>query len=325
MRAAPLLLVAALAVAPTVARAQFSYRPVGELVSGSGTGRADDLIYAPDILFPIRDAPAYANSQVWGVGGSSGPSGSQCDTRNYAYPWHDNYCETRTWSMPLCPSGTGHQGQDVRGPTCMAGVNPVLAVVDGTITNVGSYSVYLTAADGTRYDYLHMFPVPVAVGDVMSRGDIVGYVNNHFGTSTTTIHMHFNIRQDVAGVGSVYVPPYTSLIHAYETLIGASVPTDAGTVVPPDAGTTPIDAGSTPIDAGAAPIDAGATPIDAGSTPIDAGSIAEDTTPPPMDAGAGDRIIRGGCSCRAVGDERAQWGALGPLLLAALIVRRRRG
>jgi MYXO-CTERM domain-containing protein len=204
------------------ASAQFTYEPAGALVPGSGRGRADSMVYAPDMRFPIRDAPSFANSQVWGVGGSSGPSGGQCDTRNFSYPWHDNYCETRSWDMPLCPSGTGHQGQDIRGPSCMAERHPVIAVVSGTITNVGTYSVYLTAADGTRYDFLHMGRVAVSSGARVSAGDVIGYVSNEFGGTPTTVHLHFNIRQNVAGVGSVYVPPYMSLVRAYERLVGGS-------------------------------------------------------------------------------------------------------
>src|SRR4029079_7358837 len=59
------------AVIPTVlavalAADTFSYRPAGELVPGSGMGRVDATIYAPDMLFPIEDVPDFANSQVWG-------------------------------------------------------------------------------------------------------------------------------------------------------------------------------------------------------------------------------------------------------------------
>lgn len=204
----------------SAARAQFTFDPPGQLVAGSGTGRIDARIYAPGIRFPIEVAPAYPNSQVWGVGGLYGPSGSQCSTINYTYPWRDNYCESRSWTMPLCPAGTGHQGQDIRPSTCANDTHWAVATTDGTITNVGSYSVYLTAADGTRYDYLHMRSVRVAVGDTVSRGERLGRVSDAFGTSSTTIHLHFNIRQVVAGYGSVYVPPYTSLIPAYESLLG---------------------------------------------------------------------------------------------------------
>ncbi len=217
---------AALVVAEAHA-ADFSYRPPGELVSGSGKGRVDEKVYAPGMRFPIENAPAYANSQVYGYGGGSGPSGSQCSTPNYSYPWRDNYCETRSWDMPLCPSGKGHQGQDIRPSTCQKDVHWAVAATDGTITNIGSYSVYLTAADGTRYDYLHMSGVTVKVGEKVKRGQRLGKVSNQFGGTPTTIHLHFNLRQNVSGVGLVYVPPYMSLVRAYEELVGPPPPTNA--------------------------------------------------------------------------------------------------
>ncbi len=207
---------------PATAAAQaFTYDPVGQLVSGSGTGREDQQVYAPGMRFPIENGPAFANSQVYGHGGYLGPGGGQCDEGNYSYPWQDNYCETRQWDMPLCPAGNGHQGQDIRPGTCDDNTHWGVATTDGVITNVGSYSVYLTADDGTRYDFLHMSNVQVSVGQEVKRGDRLGYVSNEFGGTATTIHLHFNIRQSVQGLGSVYVPPYTSLISAYQKLIDA--------------------------------------------------------------------------------------------------------
>lgn len=201
--------------------ATFSYAPPGELEQKSGKGRTGDTkIYAPTMRFPIESGPAFANSQVYGRGGGSGPGGGQCDKENFSYPWHDDYCETRDWDMPLCPAGQGHQGQDIRAATCEKGVHWVVAVDDGTITNVGSYSVYLTVADGTRYDFLHMQDVQVKEGDVVKRNQRIGKVSNQFGGSPTTVHLHFNIKQNVAGVGDVFVPPYTSLINSYEELLG---------------------------------------------------------------------------------------------------------
>ncbi|MFO0663514.1 MAG: M23 family metallopeptidase [Polyangiaceae bacterium] len=191
----------------------FTYDPPGTLVPAtSGKGRADSKVYVPTMLFPIAQPAAFANSQVYGRGGGSGPGGSQCDKENFSYPWHDNYCESRSWDMPLCPSGQGHQGQDIRGPSCVKNVHNVIAVEDGTITNVGTYSVYLTTKDGTRFDYLHMGSVAVKVGDVVKRGALVGKVSNEFGGTPTTVHLHFNIRQNVPSLGNVYVPPYTSLV-----------------------------------------------------------------------------------------------------------------
>lgn len=206
------------------------YLPAGDLVPGSGDGAADETVYAPGMRYPIQDAPSYPNSQVWGVGGSEGPGGSQCDAANFSYPWRDNYCETRSWDMPLCPAGVGHQGQDIRAATCDANVYPIVSSQAGTVTNIGSYSVYVTADDGTRFDYLHGGGISVSNGEGLARGDMIGLVSNEFGGTPTTVHLHFNIRQDVAGVGQVYVSPYMSLVAAYEELTGLGSEPPSGPV-----------------------------------------------------------------------------------------------
>ncbi len=218
-----------LTLVPERAHAQpFTYDPPGTLVpSRSGRGRVDSKAYAPTMRFPLEQARAFANSQVYGNGGGQG-TGGQCDAVNYAYPWHDNYCESRSYSMPLCPAGTGHQGQDIRPATCVKDTHWAVAAEAGTITNIGSYSVYLTAADGTRFDYLHMSQVQVAVGARVTKGQRLGKVSNAFGGTPTTIHLHFNIRQTVASVGAVYVPPYVSLVDAYKRANGLIPTPDAG-------------------------------------------------------------------------------------------------
>jgi MYXO-CTERM domain-containing protein len=198
----------------------FEYMPPGELVAGSGQGRVDETVYAPGMRFPIEEGPAFANSQVWGNGGSEGPGGSQCDAVNFDYPWWDNYCETRQWDMPMCPSGIGHQGQDIRAATCENGVHWTVAADAGQVTNIGSYSVYVTAADGTRYDYLHGTGAIVSVDQAVAREERINRVSNEFGGTATTLHLHFNIRQDVAGFGVVYAPTYMSLVTSYQELYG---------------------------------------------------------------------------------------------------------
>lgn len=241
--------------APAIDAGAFSYDPPGQLVAGSGKGRVDMNVYAPGIRFPIESGPAFANSQVWGRGGNQG-TGGQCDKENFSYPWHDNYCETRDWTMPLCPGGQGHQGQDIRAASCKAGVHGAVAVADGTITSIGSYSVYLTTADGTRFDYLHMQDVAVKEGQKVKRGDPMGKVSNTFGGSATTVHLHFNIKQNVAGVGSVYVPTYLTLVKSYDTLLNgvpdASVPAATPPPPPPAAAPPPQAAPAEPEPAPAA-------------------------------------------------------------------------
>ncbi len=242
--ASALLGVAVLGVAlPVRALPSFTYEPPGSLKPGSGSGRVDYRVYAPGMRFPIESGPAYANSQVYMTGGGKIP-GTHCDPGNFTYPWRDNYCETRSWSMPLCPSGAGHQGQDIRAATCKKEVHWVVAVADATVTTIGSYILYLTADDGTRYDYLHTGSIQVAVGDHVTRGQRIAKVSNEFGGTPTTVHLHFNVMQNVAGVGSVFVPPYMSLVRSYEDLLGLSA-------AKPDAGAVAPDAGAA-VDAGAA-------------------------------------------------------------------------
>jgi murein DD-endopeptidase MepM/ murein hydrolase activator NlpD len=232
-----ILVLAISMVAPSILYAQdFTYQPPGALVSGSGTGRADDTVYVPGMRFPIEVAPAYPNSQVWGVGGLYGPSGSQCNTANYSYPWYDNFCESRTWAMPLCPTSEGHQGQDIRPSTCADDTHWSVAAEDGTITSIGSYSVYLMADSGTLHRYLHMAPrsIPVTAGTRVSRGDRLGRVSNAFGGTPTTYHLHYDLYQNVAGVGGTYVPTYMSLVRSYEELLGREA--EPCFVMPPEGG-----------------------------------------------------------------------------------------
>lgn len=199
-------------------KTKLKYNPAGKLLPGSGTGVSDTTIYAPG-SFPVDKKPAYANSQVWNPGGEHGPAGgSQCDQANYQYPWWDNFCETRNWKTPACPSGTGHQGQDIRPSTCEKDKYVAVSTVDGTVSHIGAYSVFVSGSDGaTQYRYLHMSGVSVKVGDAVKQGDKLGLISNVF-TTATTIHLHVEILQNIAGQGFVHVPPYQTLINAYEKL-----------------------------------------------------------------------------------------------------------
>lgn len=289
----------------------FTYDPAGTLVpSRSGRGRADAKVYAPTMRFPLEQARAFANSQVYGNGGGQG-TGGQCDAVNYAYPWHDNYCESRSYDMPLCPSGTGHQGQDIRPATCVKDTHWAVAAEAGTITNIGSYSVYLTAADGTRYDYLHMSQVQVAVGARVTKGQRLGKVSNVFGGTPTTIHLHFNLRQNVVNVGAVYVPPYTSLVEAYKRANGLAPTPDAGAdAAPKDASTT--DADATTVDPVPTPIteEPGDLPTPEGEQAAETGTL----DPLPEESG---------CNGGGAAPSYAAMG-IGALGLVSILRRRKR-
>lgn len=206
----------------------FTYDLPGKLFPpGSGSGVQDGRNYAPGIRFPVAEAPAYLNSQVYGIGGSHGPSGSWKDKRNYAYPWRDNFCESRHRAMHLCPKNGGHQGVDIRGPGPKKDKHWLVAIADGRIQNIGSYSVWLKSGDGTRYRYLHVNVDRLApglrIGSRVRRGDKIGLMSNYFGGSSTTVHLHFDIKQSVRLESGrslkVYVPPYMALVESYKKLL----------------------------------------------------------------------------------------------------------
>lgn len=206
---------------------EFAYEPEGRLVPvHSGAGRVGDTrVYAPGIRFPLLNAPAYLNSQVYGVGGLYGEPGSLCDARNYQYPWKDTFCEKRGWSMPLCPDGKGHQGVDIRPATCEKNKYAVVAVEEGVISAIGEYTVYLRGRSGRTYRYLHMDPSSLQIrrGRKVKRGQVIGKVSNYMGNTKTSIHLHFDMKQTIRFSDGrsikVYVPPYSSLVEAYKRLL----------------------------------------------------------------------------------------------------------
>ncbi len=210
---------------------KFEYYVPGDLIPGTGTGRFDDTVYAPDMLFPIKTAPTWPQSMVYRLGGAVG--GDQCDPANYDIPWRDNFCEKRssTRNTPMCPTNKVHQGQDIRvgsAADCNAlraqakvdrGIHEVIAVEDGIIQHIGTYSVQLKGTQtGNIYSYLHlnMRRLRVSTMDVVSAGDTLGFVSNDFGSTPTTFHLHFEVKAPIEGEGIVHVPPYMSLVAAYE-------------------------------------------------------------------------------------------------------------
>jgi murein DD-endopeptidase MepM/ murein hydrolase activator NlpD len=223
----------------------FAYYEPGNLFErDKGRGRATDRrVYAPNILFPIKLATAqfpHMNSQIWGFGGGGyngkgEAGGSESDPRNYdPMKQRDNFCEIRSWDMPLCPGGAGHQGQDIRPPSFKDNYWEAVAVVDGTITNVTSNTtVQLKGTDGTDYYYLHMHPRSITVksGQKVKQGQTLGKVSKYMGgTPSTSLHLHFNIRQRITVGGkalTVYVPPFTSLVSALRVARGMDPGIDA--------------------------------------------------------------------------------------------------
>lgn len=189
----------------TVARPEktspdFTYFSPGFLIPGTGrkpelSGRADYTVYAR-LRFPIKDAPAFANSQSfnnWGDCDFTGRTPRRLGKKglaysckvngrplvfdesagsNYSYPWRDNFCEHRYFYVGQCPAGQGHQGQDIRpsncalfnsgADRCQAYRDVVVAAHDGMILRAPKQeAVYLftnTADTHVRVRYMHMNP-----------------------------------------------------------------------------------------------------------------------------------------------------------------------
>lgn len=211
------------AVQPSATCAEpFSYLPPGDLIPGSGEGAVDYNVYLPGMRFPIENAPAYANSQVYLP---KGPAWKGCDDSNYSYPWRDNFCETRGWTTPMCPTGFGHQGQDIRPSTCVDNYYWAVAAENGTITGIGFYSVTLQGDSGMRHMYLHLHEnsLVVYVDKVVKAGDRIGRISDNFGnecggTDCTTYHLHYEMTS-----GGIDFPPYMSLVSSYKELIGYGI------------------------------------------------------------------------------------------------------
>jgi murein DD-endopeptidase MepM/ murein hydrolase activator NlpD len=89
--------------------------------------------------------------------------------------------------------------------------------------------VTLTAASGRVYRYLHIDMAEahanLHVGQKLNAGDPFGHVSHDFGSTPTTIHLHFEIIEPsdaTSGPGYNFVSPYTSLVGAYQRALAAA-------------------------------------------------------------------------------------------------------
>ncbi|WP_458761073.1 M23 family peptidase [Afipia sp. TerB] len=250
---------------PAAASPDFTYRRAGEIIANTGyngqPGHRDDTVYA-QIRFPLADAPAYANSQSflnWGDCYHTGRIGwrpvkgdeyrckrndkplvfDESAKENYSYPWQDNFCETRDFEVGQCANGYGHQGQDIRPPSCLMkndgadrclpGKFAAVAVRDGVIVRAAKQqAVHLVVNNRNehiRFRYMHMNPVRldeerVLHGRRLTEGEPIGMIANFQDyPGGTTAHLHFDV-QVFTREGWLWVNPYVTLISAYERLIG---------------------------------------------------------------------------------------------------------
>ncbi|HTF76395.1 MAG TPA: M23 family peptidase [Bradyrhizobium sp.] len=227
---------------PAERSSDFSYRPSGDIVSHGGLrrqrGHADFTAYS-QIRFPLEKAPALVRSQSFGRRRSINrpltpvePAG-----RNAGYPWQDNFCEARSFSVGQCASGFGHQGQDMR-PACSprdAGADrcdphrqAVVAVRDGVLIRSPQQQAATlqinTRNEHIRFRYMHMNPRSMDADGVLNgrhvrEGEKLGVVSNYLDRPNgTSRHLHFDV-QVFTRDGWLWVNPYVTLISAYERLI----------------------------------------------------------------------------------------------------------
>jgi hypothetical protein len=250
---------------PAPVSADFTYYAAGDILPGTGmrgqAGRADPTVYSK-IRFPMEEAPAYVNSQTfmnWGgcdftgrvaLGGHGKSAAYRCrvngiplvqdESKNYAYPWRDNFCEHRYFSVGQCPAGLGHQGEDVRPGSCKLRngeadrcepyQHNIVAVRDGVVLRgPGDEALYLVVdapGEHIRFRYLHMDPrlldgAGMVSGRALSEGEVIGTADNYERRQGgTTYHLHFDV-QVPTRAGWVFVSPYMTLVASYERLIGA--------------------------------------------------------------------------------------------------------
>jgi hypothetical protein len=233
---------AVIAERPEARSPDFTYRPSGDIIPNSGarkqSGHADFTAYS-QIRFPLEKAPAFARSQSFGNRRSNDRPlmPDELAGGNTGYPWRDNFCEARSFSVGQCAGGFGHQGQDIR-PACSPGnenadrCDPyrqaVVAVRDGVlIRSLQQQAATLqinTGNEHIRFRYMHMNPRSMDADGILNgrhvdEGEKLGVVSNYLDhPNGTTRHLHFDV-QVFTRDGWLWVNPYVTLVSAYERLI----------------------------------------------------------------------------------------------------------
>ena len=232
----------AVAARPEPESKAFTFHPVGKLIPGTGMraplGNVDGTVFAR-IRFPAVETPAFVSTQVYRRRDKSTVAPSETDPEVDIYRWRDNFCERRDFQVGQCPSGRGHQGQDIRGASCAPSVDSkircrpnndaVVAVRDGMIQreswNESFFLVTNAPGERLRFRHLHMHPRLLDSNNIVSghevkEGDPVGAIGNYDRRpGLTSTHLHFELQVPTRD-GWVRVNPYMTLVAAYEHLLG---------------------------------------------------------------------------------------------------------
>jgi hypothetical protein len=226
---------------PAAVSPDFTYFPAGDIIARSGAhrqgGREDFTAYS-QIRFPLEKAPAFAHSQSLRNHKSDDKPLDERLSGTRGYPWQDNFCEARSFSVGQCASGFGHQGQDISPESCaLANENgercdprqqAVVAVRDGVLIRSLKQQAAMvqinTRTEHLRFRYMHMNPATMDADGILSgrhveEGEKIGVVSNYLDhPNGTTHHLHFDV-QVFTRDGWLWVNPYVTLISAYERLI----------------------------------------------------------------------------------------------------------
>lgn len=105
-------------------------------------------------------------------------------------------------SHPVLGGMRKHSGIDLTAPTG----TPVYATADGVVSRAdwySSYGLYISLEHGASLQtrYAHLSRLAVAQGDVVKKGDLIGYVGST-GRSTGP-HLHYEVRVDGLAVNPI--------------------------------------------------------------------------------------------------------------------------
>jgi hypothetical protein len=262
----PMDLAAGISGRPAERSPDFTYRPSGDIIANSGLrkqgGRADLIAYS-QIRFPLEKPIAFVHSQEFRGRRSSDKPPDELAGGITSYPWRDNFCEARSFSVGQCPGGFGHQGEDVRPAPCPANIEgaercdpkqqPLVAVRDGVIIRAAKQQAVTlqvnTSTEHIRFRYMHMNPAALDAdgmlnGRSVDEGEKIGVVSNYLDhPNGTSRHLHFDV-QVFTRDGWIWVNPYVTLISAYERLIHGR-----GREIGPQVAAAPAVAHALPEDA----------------------------------------------------------------------------
>ena len=244
----------------------FTYRPSGDIIANSGLrkqgGHADSIAYS-QIRFPLEKPIAFVHSQEFRARRSSDKPLDELSGGNASYPWRDNFCEARSFNVGQCPSGFGHQGEDIRSAPCPLNVEDgdrcdpkqqaVVAVRDAVVIRAPKQQAVTLQVNSrnehVRFRYMHMNPAALDASGVLNgrsvdEGEKIGVVSNYLDhPNGTSLHLHFDI-QAFTRDGWIWVNPYVTLISAYERLLRGR-----GREIGPEIAAQPAVAHALPEDA----------------------------------------------------------------------------